>query len=88
MPVEASWFGSNGTAFKRTATTMLVSKNGGVLRLTERLAAGQELTLRRQQDGDVWKSARARANCRSDGANNAAHPTPRCAASKRRRAYR
>jgi len=60
MPVEASWFGSNGTTFKRTATTMLVSKNGGVLRLTERLAAGQELTLRRQQDGDVWKSARAR----------------------------
>src|ERR1700694_2807678 len=60
MPVEASWFGHNGTTFKRKATTMLVNKNGGVLRLTERLAAGQELTLRRQQDGDVWKSARAR----------------------------
>src|ERR1700736_3581731 len=44
MPVEASWFGSNGTTFKRTATTMLVSKNGGVLRLTEGLAGGQELT--------------------------------------------
>ena len=51
MPVEASWFGNNGTTFKRTATTMLVSKNGGVLRLAERLPAGQELTLRRQQDG-------------------------------------
>jgi len=60
MPVEASWFGNNGTTFKRTGTTMLVSKNGGVLRLTERLPAGQELTLRRQQDGEVWKSARAR----------------------------
>jgi hypothetical protein len=60
MPVEASWFGSNGTTFKRTASTMLVSKNGGVLRLAERLPAGQELTLRRQQDGDIWKSARAR----------------------------
>ena len=44
MPVEASWFG-DGTTFKRTATTMLVSKNGGVLRLAERLTAGQELTL-------------------------------------------
>lgn len=60
MPVEASWFGDSGATFKRAATTMLVSKNGGVLRLAERLAAGQELTLRRQQDGDVWKSARAR----------------------------
>jgi PilZ domain len=60
MPVEASWFGNNGTTFKRTAMTMLVSKNGGVLRLAERLPAGQELTLRRQQDGEVWKSARAR----------------------------
>lgn len=59
MPVEASWFG-DGATFKRAATTMLVSKNGGVLRLAERLTAGQELTLRRQQDGDVWKSVRAR----------------------------
>jgi PilZ domain-containing protein len=60
MPVEASWFGNNGTTFKRTATTMLVSKNGGVLRLAERLTTGQELTLRRQQEGEVWKSTRAR----------------------------
>ena len=60
MPVEASWFGNGGMALKRTAHTMLVSRNGGVLRLTEKLAAGQELTLRRQQDGDVWKSTRAR----------------------------
>jgi hypothetical protein len=60
MPVEASWFGENGIAVKRTAHTMLVSRNGGVLRLTDRLTPGQEVTLRRQQEGDVWKSARAR----------------------------
>ncbi len=60
MPVEASWFGSGGMALKRTVHTMLVSRNGGVLRLTEKLPTGQELTLRRQQDGDVWKSTRAR----------------------------
>ncbi len=60
MPVEASWFGGGGVALKRTAHTLLVSRNGGVLRLTEKLPAGQELTLRRQQDGDAWKSTRAR----------------------------
>jgi hypothetical protein len=60
MPVEASWFGNGGLALKRTAHTLLVSRNGGVLHLTEKLASGQELTLRRQQDGDAWKSTRAR----------------------------
>ncbi len=60
MPVEASWFGSGGIAVKRTAHTLLVSRNGGVLRLADKLPVGQELTLRRQQDGDVWKSTRAR----------------------------
>jgi hypothetical protein len=60
MPVEASWFGASGIAVKRTAHTLLVSRNGGVLRLPEKLPSGQELTLRRQQDGDVWKSTRAR----------------------------
>jgi hypothetical protein len=60
MPVEASWFGENGIAVKRTAHTMLVSRNGGVLRLADRLTPGQEVTLRRQQEGDTWKSSRAR----------------------------
>jgi PilZ domain len=60
MPIEACWFGSGGIAVKRTAHTMLVSRNGGVLRLADKLSTGQELTLRRQQDGDAWKSARAR----------------------------
>ncbi len=60
MPVEASWFAEGGVALKRTAQTVLVSRGGGVLVLAEKLVAGQELTLRRQQDGDGWKSARAR----------------------------
>ncbi len=45
---------------KQTAQTLLVSRNGGVLRLSEKLSTGQEVTLRRQQEGDEWKSARAR----------------------------
>jgi hypothetical protein len=60
MPVEASWLAAGGMAMKQTAQTLLVSRNGGVLRLSEKLSAGQEVTLRRQQEGDEWKSARAR----------------------------
>lgn len=60
MPVEASWFTSGGTAVKETALALLVSRNGGVLRVKERLEAGHELTIRRQRDGDMWKVARAR----------------------------
>jgi hypothetical protein len=60
MPVEASWFTSNGVVVKQTAQTLLVSRNGGVLRLPEKLAAGHELTLTRQRDGDGRKTARAR----------------------------
>jgi hypothetical protein len=60
MPVEASWFTSGGVAVKQTAQTLLVSRNGGVLRMPEKLGTGQELTLRRQHEGDVWKAARAR----------------------------
>jgi len=60
MPVEASWATSDGATFTQTAETLLVSRNGGVLRLTEKLAIGQELHLRRSLEGDHWKSARAR----------------------------
>jgi hypothetical protein len=60
VPVEASWFAAGGMALKRNAHTLLVSRNGGVLRLPDKLPAGQELTLRRQEDGDNWKSTRAR----------------------------
>jgi len=71
MPVEASWIASGGTAVKQTAQTLLVSRNGGVVRLTEKLLPGHELTLRRQQEGDGYKVARARVvaeiDCDSEG---------------------
>lgn len=44
----------------QNAQTLLVSRNGGVLRLTERLSTGQEITLRRGLEGDHIKTARAR----------------------------
>jgi hypothetical protein len=60
MPLEASWFGNGGLAVTQPAQTLLVSRHGGVLRLAEQMTAGQELTLRRQQDGEAAKMARAR----------------------------
>jgi len=60
MPVEASWFTSSGVEVKQTAQTLLVSRNGGVVRLAEKLFSGQEFTLRRQRHGDDWKIARVR----------------------------
>jgi hypothetical protein len=60
MPVEASWVSLEGQTLTQTAETMLVSRNGGVLRLTEKLSMGHELHLRRHLDGDLWKNARAR----------------------------
>jgi hypothetical protein len=60
MPVEASWFGSGGTEVRQSAETILVSRNGGVVRLTDKLFPGQEITLRRQREGNNWKTARAR----------------------------
>jgi hypothetical protein len=60
MPVEASWSGNGGVEVRQSAETLLVSRNGAVVRLAERLFAGQEITLRRQREGDDWKIARAR----------------------------
>jgi hypothetical protein len=60
MPVEASWVSSQGHPVTQVAETMLVSRNGGVLRLTEKLSMGQELHLRRNLEGELWKNARAR----------------------------
>jgi len=59
MPIEASWFASGGVVMKQTAQTLLVSRNGGVLRLSDKVLPGQELTLRRQNGNDS-KTARAR----------------------------
>src|ERR1700737_1929917 len=66
MPVEASWFTAAGSEVKETAQTLLVSRNGGVLRLTEKLFPGQELPLRRQREGDDWKIARVRVMAEID----------------------
>jgi PilZ domain len=60
LQVEASWFGSNGVVTTQPAHTMLVSRNGGVLRLPEKLFTGQEITLHRKLEGDQTKSTRAR----------------------------
>jgi hypothetical protein len=60
MPIEASWYASSGMAKKHNAETLLVSRNGGVIRLPHKLTSGQELTLRRQGEGDQVKTARAR----------------------------
>jgi hypothetical protein len=65
MPVEVSWTGSGGAAAKFTAETLLVSRNGGVLRLEEKLMTGQEVTLRRME-GDTVKTARARVMAEID----------------------
>jgi PilZ domain len=66
MPVEASWFTSGGAEVRQSAETLLVSRNGGVLRLSEKLFPGQELTLRRQREGDAWKIARAKVMAEID----------------------
>ena len=60
LQVEASWYGSDGLAVKKPAESLLVSRNGGVIRLQEKLFAGQELTLKRTLDGDSTKSVRAK----------------------------
>jgi len=65
MPVEVSWLTGSGVTERHTAETMLVSRNGGVLRLSEKLTAGQEVTLRRQE-GDNVKTARARVMAEID----------------------
>ena len=65
MPVEVSWTNSGSEVVRQVAETMLVSRNGGVLRLGERLAAGQEITLRRME-GDEIKSTRARVMAEID----------------------
>jgi len=60
MQVDASWFGTDGTAISQGAETLLVSRNGGVIRLREKLFPGQELTLHRKLEGDQSKTVRAK----------------------------
>ena len=65
MPVEVSWTTSEATAAKHIAETLLVSRNGGVLRLDAKLTAGQDITLRRME-GDLVKTTRARVMAEID----------------------
>ena len=51
LQVEASWFTSAGVAVRQAAQTLLVSRNGGVLRMQEKLFPGQEINLHRKLDG-------------------------------------
>ena len=60
LQVDASWFGTGGTAVKQPAHTLLVSRNGGVIRLHEKLFPGQEITLHRHLGGEPARSARAK----------------------------
>jgi hypothetical protein len=60
MQVDVSWFGTGGAAVTQTAETLLVSRNGGVIRLHEKLFPQQELTLQRKLDGDQSKTVRAK----------------------------
>jgi len=60
LEVEASWFGNDGIAMKKSAESLLVSRNGGVIRLEEKLFPGQELTLKRTLEGDAVRTARAK----------------------------
>ncbi len=60
MPIEAAWYAQGGVLERHSAQTMLISRNGGVIRLQERLQQNQEITLKRQLEGDLTKTARAR----------------------------
>ena len=60
VQVEASWLDSSGGQIRLPAHTLLISRNGGVIRLAEKIFPGQEIALHRKLEGDQTKSARAR----------------------------
>src|ERR1700751_4540613 len=60
LPLEASWVDGSGMIRRLPAQTLLVSRNGGVIRLHDAFSAGQELTLRRALEGGAIKTVRAR----------------------------
>jgi len=60
LQVDASWHETGGTAIKQPAHTLLVSRNGGVIRLREKLFPGQDITLHRHLDGGQARIARAK----------------------------
>ena len=60
LEVQASWFNVDGVAVTKPAQSLLVSRNGGVIRLQEKLFTGQEMTLRRTTEAEEVKSVAAR----------------------------
>jgi hypothetical protein len=60
MPLEASWIDRSGTLRRLVVQSLLVSRNGGVLRMDEKFFPGQEISLKRPLEGDGVKSAHAR----------------------------
>jgi len=61
LQVDASWSANGHSAETRQAAkTLMVSRNGGVICLPEKLFPGQEITLHRKLEGDQVKTARAR----------------------------
>jgi len=60
IALEASWTDSTGVVQRQAIETLLISRNGGVIRINEKFFSGQELSLKRPLDGDRVKTARAR----------------------------
>jgi len=60
IPLEASWMDTSGIVRRIFAQSLLVSRNGGVLQINEKFFPSQELSLKRQLEGDSVKSVRAR----------------------------
>jgi hypothetical protein len=60
MPLEASWIESSGMVRRIATESLLVSRNGGVLRIQEKFFPGQEISLKRPLDADTFRTARAR----------------------------
>lgn len=59
VAVEASWTDTQGQAVSQTVETFLVSRNGAVLKLAEKLSMGQEVVLRRSVSDREWKTVHA-----------------------------
>jgi hypothetical protein len=60
MPLEASWMDGGGVVRRDVVQTLLVSRNGGVIRLQEKFFPGQEISLKRPLEGDHMRTGRAR----------------------------
>src|SRR6266852_6187139 len=60
IQLAASCMATSGMVSRIAAVSLLVSRNGGVVRITEKFFPGQEISLKRLLDGDSVRTARAR----------------------------